>query len=366
MKASFKIFATVLIAAMTVPVMAQEDEALVEAMRAAEARMAEAAQEFEQSRRAVEARGADRAQREVEIEVRMREAEQRLAEAAREVAQLSQRQLPRIERLERIVRLGDGPMLGITIGRDDSSKPVEGVEILGVTPGGAAAEAGLRAGDVITGINGESFTADTGAEANDKLMDFMKGVEDGDTLDVAYLRNGRAETVPVTPRAMSNAFAFRFDGENFTMPDVHVAPHPGGMQDFVFFGTDSGFGDMELVPLTEGLGRYFDSEEGLLVVRAPSDDAYQIQDGDVILSIDGRKPTSVGHAMRILRSYDSGETMELEIMRDRRKRTIEIEVPDNRRSGIGAPMQPLAPLVPGAPLIERKRMTLGTDDDERI
>jgi len=90
---------------------------------------------------------------------------------------------------------------------------------------------------------------------------------------------------------------------------------------------------VEMVPLTEELGRYFGTDEGLLVVRAPDDEQLKLQDGDVIQSIGGRTPDSVSHAMRILGSYQSGETLEIVIMRDRKKQTLEIEMPDNRRGG---------------------------------
>ena len=61
-----------------------------------------------------------------------------------------------------------------------------------------------------------------------------------------------------------------------------------------------------------------------------------------ILSIDGRKPTSVAHAMRILGSYESGEELKIEIMRDERKRTITLEIPDRRQSANWPPMAPQA------------------------
>jgi hypothetical protein len=61
-------------------------------------------------------------------------------------------------------------------------------------------------------------------------------------------------------------------------------------------------------------------------------DRLTFQDGDVIKSIDGREPKDLHHAVRILSSYEGGETVNFEIMRDKRKQTITIEVPDDRRS----------------------------------
>ena len=96
----------------------------------------------------------------------MIEAERQLAEAARRIAELSSRNLPRVATVEQFeFEFGDKPRLGVTIGGGDIQGPVEGVSILGVTPGGAAADAGLRTGDVITSINSESLGADSSGEA---------------------------------------------------------------------------------------------------------------------------------------------------------------------------------------------------------
>jgi membrane-associated protease RseP (regulator of RpoE activity) len=157
-----------------------------------------------------------RSDRSVEVEVRMREAEQAMAVAAQQMGQLSMRQLPRVAMVERIVQANRGPVLGVSISAEDKGDPVEGVSVIGVSPGGAAAEAGLQAGDVITSVNDESLTADNGEEANEKLLDFMRGVEEGDELKIEYLRDGNTQTVELTPRPMHvGSFSFDFDGEDF-------------------------------------------------------------------------------------------------------------------------------------------------------
>ena len=89
---------------------------------------------------------------------------------------------------------------------------------------------------------------------------------------------------------------------------------------------------MELVDLNEGLGKYFGTDKGVLVVKAPKAEALQLQDGDVIQSIDGREPTSTRHAIRILSSYQPGEKLQIVIMREKRSRTLDIEMPDDRSS----------------------------------
>ncbi len=266
-------------------------------------------------------------------EIQMREAEERLAQAARKIAELSSNNLPTIVDFERRIQMGGRAVLGINIGSDGDG-PVEGVTVQGVSPGGAAEDAGLSAGDIVTAVNGESMTANSNEEANGKLVEFMSAVEEGDVLDVEYLRNGKQQTAEVSPRQVSGmAFAFGPGGRNFTTP---VAPGGPGFDfhRFAWVSDGSGWGHMEMVELTERLGSYFGTEDGLLVVRAPEDADLQLEDGDVIQSIDGREPNSVSHAMRILGSYQSGEELKLQIMRDKRKQTLKIEMPDNRSSWV--------------------------------
>ncbi len=280
--------------------------------------------------------------REAEVEMRLREAEEKMAEAARTIAELTSERLPQVMRIERrlLSELGGKPVLGIAIGVDKSeSGPVEGVSVQAVTPGSAAADAGLRSGDVITAVNDEALSAPSAGEANTRLLDFMKGIEEGDVIDVEYLRDGKVGKVEVEPRIVANRF-FEFSGPDVDvrvapLPEIHAAPAlVERFKHGMWFGSGgSSWADMELVELNEGLGKYFGTDQGLLVVSAPESNALQLEDGDVIQSIDGREPKSVGHAMRILSSYQSGETLELTIMRDKRRKKLEIEMPESERVG---------------------------------
>jgi hypothetical protein len=78
------------------------------------------------------------------------------------------------------------------------------------------------------------------------------------------------------------------------------------------------------------LGEYFATEEGLLVVRAGNMGELGLRDGDVILEISGRQPQSPEHAMRILSSFETGESLPVSVMRQRRRETVTITVPDQR------------------------------------
>ena len=66
-------------------------------------------------------------------------------------------------------------------------------------------------------------------------------------------------------------------------------------------------------------------------MRAPENASVALQDGDVILEIGGRKPTSPEHAMRILSSFEPGETLRIGVMRHKKRETLEGKIPSEGR-----------------------------------
>jgi len=101
---------------------------------------------------------------------------------------------------------------------------------------------------------------------------------------------------------------------------------PGNDFEFAF---GSPWGGIELVRLNPDLGDYFGTREGVLVVSAPEDSSLALKGGDVIVSIGGRKPTSPMQAMRILRSYDPGESVTLDVLRKQKHVNVAWKVPAN-------------------------------------
>jgi len=222
-------------------------------------------------------------------------------------------------------------VLGINIANGrESGGPVEGVIIIGITPGGPAAAAGLQVDDVIVEIDGVSLMAASELEANRKLLAFMADVSPDDELKVIYLRGGRANqaaltadeldptmiTEPGLPFMRDLERLSRQFGEDFIEPLKYRWRHHG-----LFAG-------MELVAVTPELGRYFGTDYGLLVIRGPDNAAIDLQDGDVIREIGGRRPQDPGHAMRILRSYEAGEEVIISIMRNQRDNDVAFVFPE--------------------------------------
>ena len=284
-----------------------------------------AAAEAERAR-AEEQRATAAAER-AEAERRLEEARARLEEAAREIAELT------------VGAMGDAGivirsefddmnrprpvLLGINIG--PVGKPEdreEGVRVLGVTPDSAADAAGIRSGDVLLSIAGQRLDWSDDTSPSQKLLDHLSTTEPGSRLQVEHRRDGQVLTADVEARPRGEAFEFDFDFE-----ELHRSLPPGGQAFAARFLTDR-WGDMELVELTPGLGEYFKADEGVLVVRAPTDDTLGLQDGDVILEIAGRKPADPRHVVRILRSYEPGERLVMTVVRQGRKEQLEADIPE--------------------------------------
>ncbi len=307
---------------------------------------------LEERRAAGEARSAEEEERLRAAEERLAAAEERLAEAAREIAEITSGVVPgAVEYARGIIASARRPVLGVSIGAGSGSDgPVDGVEVLGVSPGSAAAEAGIRAGDVLTVVDGVSLAAETPAAANRRLLDALAEREPGDTIDVELKRGDDTELQLGVETRDREAQAFTFFGDGAGFDFDFRADAPGAPM--VWFGPARPWGDMELVELSPGLGRYFGTDSGLLVVRAPSDPALKLEDGDVIRRIGGREPGSVSHAMRILRSYEEGEELEVEIMREQRSRKLEVQIPASQGHLAPFPRSPSLPGLappPGAP-----------------
>lgn len=226
----------------------------------------------------------------------------------------------------------------------DSAADRYGARIDGVTPGGPAEKAGLKSGDIITKFNGKALAGSASQDLDSdesapghRLIELAHELDPGDTVKIEYRRG--TETKSATLVA-DEGRAFAFDGMGPMMRGEMEMPK----MPFVFGDGDEhmnmGMGafcmgdawcELDLVTLNPDLGDYFGSKEGVLVVKAPTDSGLPLKGGDVILSIGGRKPTSPSHAMRILRSYDAGETVSIEIMRHQKRSTISWTVPDENR-----------------------------------
>lgn len=274
------------------------------------------------------------AEKRADAEKRLEAARGRLEEAAREVAQISAEiGAPVIERF--ITSYGPRrSFIGVQL---DDSGSKDGARIEEVSPGGPAEKAGLRRGDVIVALNGKDLKGGDSASPVRELTRRLREIEPESKVKLRIVRDGKPQEVEVTTRSTHGMFAMP------AMPAMPAVPEVPEIDfDEHFFSRNllrSELSGMELSTLTPKLGAYFGTDKGVLVLRAPESDTFRLEDGDVIVSIDGREPKNGSHATRILRSYQPGETVKLRLVRQRKSLDLAVTLPERqpreRRARLG-------------------------------
>jgi predicted metalloprotease with PDZ domain len=259
-----------------------------------------------------------------DLEAKLAAARLRLEQAAHEVAELATQMGEPV--LERFMLSGKGAPRAVIGVQLDTGSGKDGARIQEVSPGGPAAEAGLRAGDVIVAINDTDVK---GEESARQVMHLIHDVPPESKVKVRVLREGKPSDFTVTTRP---GMGFRTGGmigaRELPGPLALQAGPPGDLPFNLPMMIRGPLADMELVTLTPQLGRYFGTDKGVLVVRASREQGYKLEDGDVILAIDGRQPTSGSHATRILSSYLPGEKIAIKLMRQHKMVNVEATLPE--------------------------------------
>ena len=258
--------------------------------------------------------------------------------------------------------------LGIKVNLQARASDSIGAYVEAVTPGGPAAKAGLEAGDVITKLDGTSLVGGSKQGSADRSLPGMRLIElaarlpANDTISLDYRRGkDRKTTTLVTQEDPERVFvmtpdgdrefSFRFDGdgpEGFDggmMPGMGMerqmemlrgpmgpgmkmrTPMDGGDMPFRVF-ISSELEELELVPLNADLAPYFGATDGVLVINVPQGSTLGLKGGDVVLAIDGRKPANTAQMHRILRSYDPGNAVKFEILRNKKTITVSGTIPN--------------------------------------
>ena len=218
--------------------------------------------------------------------------------------------------------------LGLKVNLRARETDTVGAYVDAVTPNGPAARAGIRSGDIITKLDGKSLLDGGRADASSdresspglRLVELAAELEPNDTVAVELRRGKETRTFSVVT-ADEPAVMFRGRAGRPAPPfdDPEFEGRIGGTALFLY---GSPLADLELAPLNPELGQYFGATTGVLVISAPKGAELGLKGGDVVLAVDGRKPESPSHLLRILRSYERGENFKIEILRNKKRETV--------------------------------------------
>ena len=323
----------------------------------------------------------------------LKHARLQLRETSREMARVNrevERARARDSSARYVVRTSDRPVIGVILGDANDV----GIKVVGVSPDGPSERAGIQQGDVIVAMGGSVLAAvDDEGDARDGLGIAMKEIRAGEPVIVSVERDDQTLDLTVIPEIrepLTWQFDTRFsstvvspsspaspakvisierievpqlDTEGLTeqieqirieieergalMESGEFAPH---VDDYEFeFHELSEMGDFALhdanvwfgLPMTQGLklaeidpdlGAYFKTDRGVLVLKARTDNELQLESGDVILQVGDTAVNSPAEFMRALRDFDSGDSFEMDIKRNRKDRTLKTVMPESRSS----------------------------------
>jgi membrane-associated protease RseP (regulator of RpoE activity) len=249
------------------------------------------------------------------------------------------------------------PLIGVSIDPAPRETDRYGAYIQAVTPGGPADKAGIRSGDIITKVAGKAIgSAEKPRDGSNqslvsiKLIEAVGALEAGKAVRFDYRRDNNNRNVMITPmeeravlvsrnlRELPLAQQQAIVGDRSVryidgVPVGPGAPQPNGRMTMTlpsvsaFTFTTGALARIEMAQVNEKLGSYFGVTSGVLVVNVPTEGNMNLQPGDVITAVDGRRIETPNEFLRVLRTYDAERSFKLQVTRQKRQEVITTTLP---------------------------------------
>ncbi len=230
--------------------------------------------------------------------------------------------------------------LGVYIGENEDGE----VEVAEVEEDSPADTAGLKKDDIILKFEGMEISG------SKMLRDKIRMHKPGDKVAVVVDRNGKEKKISVKLGEYSEAniihefessFPRLFPSEPFKAfpKDFKFDVIPKIQKPFLQFWGERKYIGVSLQELNPELAEYFGVEQGtgLLVSKIDKDSPAAkagLKVGDVIVTADGKKISKADKLSKIIQEKEKGEVVKLGIIRDKKKRTIEVKAEEDEAEGV--------------------------------
>lgn len=204
----------------------------------------------------------------------------------------------------------DGAALGVIVqnipfARLDQMGIPQGVSVRSVLPGSSAHDAGIEPNDILVAMD------EMPIYSTDRLLWLVSKQPPGRSVSLSLRRSDGGQWQPMDV-AVTLA-------EAPPLPERATLPSPG----------EPAWLGIQMQPLTGPLRRGYGipEYEGVMIAAIESDSPAEragLEAGDVLLRVDRRRVRSPRDVNRAIDFFDPGDRVELEVIRDATRRTIEI------------------------------------------
>ncbi|MGH8184689.1 MAG: PDZ domain-containing protein [Rhodanobacteraceae bacterium] len=253
-------------------------------------------------------------------------------------------------------------MLGMAV-----SANAGGLRVDAVTPGGPAERAGLKSGDSITAVDGKPV-----GNSDDASETALWNAQTGRPIALTIDRGGKSRKLTITPerlqspdlqasireaeqaaeqataRVRSPEFQRQIQRSIDEAMKSASAARSITLKDRPWIVSMSPWFGLNLAPINPGLGSYFGTQHGALVLSRDQQLFPELQPGDVITAAGGKAVTQPEDVLRAFRDTEGDASVRLALRRHDKTITLAMKVPPHWNV-IPPPPPPPVPRAPSAP-----------------